>query len=263
MQHIISQLVKIVDGLKKAGVVHGDIKPENLVVFATENGTYFVKLADFGLAYESNTKPVYKHLVTHWFAPLEAVFGIYSHATDIWSMGCVIYVWIEYCRTDEYQNMFEAKYDLRFLCGIRNKKKCISQTSAYKIHNRLGDDDSLSKEYETRKDYKKVLCGFLLQHTQHHSKQTKLAVDLNEMPPDAAVYWTPENVNLVNNALQINPEKRQLSQEGQKTKMCVRRRKQTYAEVVRSSLIGQSVQHTPDPKSGTAPLPHATRHLHL
>jgi serine/threonine protein kinase len=73
------------------GVLHGDIKPQNLLV---REGV--LKLADFGLAHLFDPKkpvvPPRKELVTRWYrAPELFVDGsAATPAIDVWAAGCVI-----------------------------------------------------------------------------------------------------------------------------------------------------------------------------
>lgn len=72
------------------GVLHRDLKPQNLLVDKEQN----LKLADFGLAreYHPTAKKYTQEVVTAWYRAPELLLGsgLYSAPVDIWSMGCII-----------------------------------------------------------------------------------------------------------------------------------------------------------------------------
>jgi serine/threonine protein kinase len=71
-------------------VLHLDLKPANILV--DENMT--LRIADFGLARALTCSKTRKEdsLVTLWWrAPEIALGGIFSSASDMWSIGCILY----------------------------------------------------------------------------------------------------------------------------------------------------------------------------
>jgi serine/threonine protein kinase len=73
------------------GIIHKDIKPHNILL--TNQGT--VKVADFGIAQAINNKTItYGRDVegsVHYISPEQAKGEPVSPATDIYSLGCVLY----------------------------------------------------------------------------------------------------------------------------------------------------------------------------
>jgi serine/threonine protein kinase len=74
--------------------LHADIKPENILCFATEDGGYTLKLADFGEAKQINqlTKQVNASGVAHvktYLPPEYEMEQRISLAFDVWCLGCV------------------------------------------------------------------------------------------------------------------------------------------------------------------------------
>ena len=83
------QLLKGMDFCHARGIMHRDLKPQNLLV--DKRGV--LKLADFGLA-RAFMIPVraYTHeVVTLWYRAPEILLGqrTYAPAVDMWSIGCI------------------------------------------------------------------------------------------------------------------------------------------------------------------------------
>ena len=88
----ISQLSNAISHLHSLGIVHRDIKPDNLLINYTK-GNYIIKLIDFGLGkiiskYEYTTEP-FGSLA--YSAPEIVEEKKYSYSPDIWSIGMIAY----------------------------------------------------------------------------------------------------------------------------------------------------------------------------
>lgn len=92
--HVGAQVADALIALHAKGIVHGDIKPGNVVV--TRDGT--VKLADFGAAYRVGGKetitPNSAIGYTPDYAAPEVVRGQPEPASDVFSLGAMIYALI-------------------------------------------------------------------------------------------------------------------------------------------------------------------------
>jgi len=86
--------IMICQGIQHAherGIIHRDIKPHNILI--TAQGT--VKVADFGIAQAINKKTITFggsiEGTVHYISPEQAKGDAVSPATDIYSLGCVLY----------------------------------------------------------------------------------------------------------------------------------------------------------------------------
>ena len=84
---LAKQLVHGVSQLHAKGIVHSDLKPENLM-FETELCRK-LRLIDLGAA-SPHKKPLYQQVQTLYYRAPEVTFGFaYNRAIDMWSVGCV------------------------------------------------------------------------------------------------------------------------------------------------------------------------------
>jgi serine/threonine protein kinase len=109
---IFSQIVSGLDHIHTAGYFHRDMKPENVLVTTTGLFDYtsvspvappnapkerdvvgIIKLADFGLARETKSKPPYTEYVsTRWYRAPEVLLlsRDYSNPVDMWALGTIM-----------------------------------------------------------------------------------------------------------------------------------------------------------------------------
>lgn len=95
LKRYIWQVCKAVQVLHKKGIIHGDIKGSNvLLYYDSDYETSYVKLADFSLStFVSTSGTLHNHktyTVTH--RPLEVWQKLgYSYPADIWALGATLY----------------------------------------------------------------------------------------------------------------------------------------------------------------------------
>jgi serine/threonine protein kinase len=103
MPRALAVLVQICDGLGAAhavGVVHRDLKPDNVIVVPTSDGAELVKLLDFGVAKLLNRDDEDIGFQTAagsvigtpaYMSPEQAGGMVVDHRSDIYSLGAIMY----------------------------------------------------------------------------------------------------------------------------------------------------------------------------
>ncbi|NWQ74611.1 MOK kinase, partial [Columbina picui] len=89
IKNYMYQLCKSLDYIHRNGIIHRDVKPENILI---KHNT--LKLGDFGSCrniYSEQPQTVY--VSTRWYRAPECLLtnGCYNYKIDIWSAGCVFY----------------------------------------------------------------------------------------------------------------------------------------------------------------------------
>jgi serine/threonine-protein kinase PRP4 len=84
-----TQLLVALRHLRDCGVVHADIKPDNILVNESNSR---VKICDFGSALFDGNNEITPYLQSRFYRAPEVILGLkYSFPLDVWSVGCVLY----------------------------------------------------------------------------------------------------------------------------------------------------------------------------
>mmetsp|Transcript_691 Transcript_691/g.1836 ORF Transcript_691/g.1836 Transcript_691/m.1836 type:complete len:315 (-) Transcript_691:530-1474(-) len=90
VKNLLYQLIKGLAHCHKHGVMHRDLKPQNLLV---DDAQMCLKIADLGLgrAFSIPIKSYTHEIVTLWYRAPEVLLGSthYSTPVDMWSVGCI------------------------------------------------------------------------------------------------------------------------------------------------------------------------------
>ena len=89
MRNVLRQTAVALDFVHRAGIVHSDLKPENMLIM--DKGLTQVSLMDFGCSC-LDRQPLYKTVQSLYYRAPEVIFGFkYGREIDVWSFGCLAY----------------------------------------------------------------------------------------------------------------------------------------------------------------------------
>lgn len=91
-EEVVSIGTQIVSGINcahKIGLIHRDIKPQNIII----NDSGLVKVTDFGIARVVTSSTINAAVIgsVHYISPEQAKGGSVDERSDIYSIGCVLY----------------------------------------------------------------------------------------------------------------------------------------------------------------------------
>jgi serine/threonine-protein kinase len=90
--HYIRQIASAVSTVHHSGLLHGDIKPENMI---RRDDSHLVMLIDFGIArdFTAGTKQTHNNLLSPGYAPIEQYLydGKCTPATDVYAIAATLY----------------------------------------------------------------------------------------------------------------------------------------------------------------------------
>ncbi|XP_039978855.1 homeodomain-interacting protein kinase 1-like [Xiphias gladius] len=88
---ITHQLLMALDALKGIGVVHSDLKPDNIMLANHLSEPFRIKLIDFGVSFSVREEVFGKTIQPLGYRAPEVTLGLpFSEAIDAWSLGCVL-----------------------------------------------------------------------------------------------------------------------------------------------------------------------------
>ncbi|XP_062327969.1 homeodomain-interacting protein kinase 3 isoform X4 [Osmerus eperlanus] len=88
---VLQQVAMALRKLKMMGLIHADLKPENIMLVDPVRQPYRVKVIDFGSASHVSKAVCSTYLQSRYYRAPEIILGLpFCEAIDMWSLGCVI-----------------------------------------------------------------------------------------------------------------------------------------------------------------------------
>jgi serine/threonine protein kinase len=100
MQRIVAQMLHALEHVHRAGIIHRDIKPDNVFVTTVNDDTCFAKLLDFGIARADGVRAEIDLEITQqrqitgtpeYMAPEQVVGSTLDHRADIYAVGICLF----------------------------------------------------------------------------------------------------------------------------------------------------------------------------
>ncbi|XP_037813037.1 homeodomain-interacting protein kinase 2 isoform X7 [Lucilia sericata] len=88
---ILEQVLTALLKLSQLGLIHADLKPENIMLVDPVRQPYRVKVIDFGSASHISKTVCNTYLQSRYYRAPEIILGLpFCEAIDMWSLGCVV-----------------------------------------------------------------------------------------------------------------------------------------------------------------------------
>lgn len=179
---IAQQILRGLQDIHASGVIHADIKPENIVATrklrASGEESLKVKLIDFGSGCFKADEPSFYLQSLAYRAPEVIVGGSYDTKIDIWSTGCVLAELL----TGEV--LFEGKSPAEVLYRIQGVLQ--AQPTEGRLMSRFYDDEGSLYEAERFAGVKVVPLDELIKDSETREfVRALLAVDPKDRPSAA------------------------------------------------------------------------------
>ena len=188
MQVLVRDILICLRQLKAKGIIHCDLKPEN-IVYRSESSKN-VKVIDFGSATFIGDSD-YDYLQTRPYRAPEVSFGCkYDFAADMWSVGCIIYELVTSKVLFNYQTVAE------------NLAKAFSINHCFTPE--LFFDGSKRKKYTTTSSL------LFVEPKQPRTEMSEIDIVLPRLDFDLSVELRPERcdrslMQFVQKCLQLDP----------------------------------------------------------
>ncbi|KAM8750363.1 homeodomain-interacting protein kinase 3a isoform 1-T1 [Acanthopagrus schlegelii] len=157
---ILQQVATALKKLKSLGLIHADLKPENIMLVDPTRQPYRVKVIDFGSASHVSKAVCSTYLQSRYYRAPEIILGLpFCEAIDMWSLGCVIAElflgWPLYPGALEYDQI-----------------RYISQTQGLPAEQLLNKGTKTSRFFSKESD--SPYATWRLKTTEEHEKETGL-----------------------------------------------------------------------------------------
>ncbi|MFM7128750.1 MAG: serine/threonine-protein kinase, partial [bacterium] len=144
-----SLILSLIDGLKAAhriGIIHKDLKPENLWLRPTGNGGQTLMLIDFGIAQMANTAGSTVAGTPFYWSPEQVLQLVLDERTDFFGVGCVLFemltgspAWAA-SSLDDFRNPLEDKRLTDDFRAILSRLMTLDPDQRYPDHDAIMAD---------------------------------------------------------------------------------------------------------------------------
>ncbi|KAM4553766.1 homeodomain-interacting protein kinase 3-like isoform 1-T1 [Fundulus diaphanus] len=157
---VLQQVATALKKLKDLGLIHADLKPENIMLVDPSRQPYRVKVIDFGSASHVSKAVCSTYLQSRYYRAPEIILGLpFCEAIDMWSLGCVIAElflgWPLYPGALEYDQI-----------------RYISQTQGLPAEQLLNKGTKTTRFFTKESD--SPYASWRLKTTEEHEKETGL-----------------------------------------------------------------------------------------
>ena len=138
---VVQQVLYALSKLKKLGLIHADLKPENIMLVDPARQPFKVKVIDFGSASHVSKAVQSTYLQSRYYRAPEILLGLpFCESIDIWSLGCVIAElflgWPLYPGSSEYDQ-------IRYICQTQGSPPEPMLRAATKTSRFFNRDESI------------------------------------------------------------------------------------------------------------------------
>ena len=136
--HVMFQIRAAIQSCHAVGVMHGDVKPENIMLCETSTNDPFVKLIDFGLSEITEDEKVTTIAGTPCYMAPEVLQQSYGCESDVWSAGCIMYMLFTGGLPFDLEevDVFLARAQRKQLCAYHQFKK---EFPSSEVHNSMSE----------------------------------------------------------------------------------------------------------------------------
>ena len=160
---IMKKLIIGLEYLQSFNIIHGDIKPSNILVFEKDD----IKYTDFNLSsiYLEDEK-ITKKLYTITYRPPEILEEKASLKSDIWALGCTFfeiyygYEYFNYSKDKKFyhlKNSFETKEENRVFNNLITNMICYDSNLRFSIEKIKNHEYFMGEKFPLTLDKKKIM----------------------------------------------------------------------------------------------------------
>ncbi|HEY2931247.1 MAG TPA: protein kinase [Acidobacteriota bacterium] len=180
--HQAHSFVTVVDDKQVLGIVHGDIKPKNIRI----DNTGKLRLLDFGIAKGlSHSRKLTRNEYgsVPYASPERLETGVVTHATDLWSLGVILYEMVSGCQPYEASTTRRLEDIIRSRRPPKTPPPDCPEALRRIITKALAPQESL--RYRSAEEFKHDLESFL-------AGEPTLAESETEAVEATRRTWSPE-----------------------------------------------------------------------